>query len=182
MITADQFSPQFDKLCAAFAISKPEKIKDLWFEEFEECDYFTFCRAIKLLQRGDRFPNWGMLWDTYKPILPLNLQVQTRKGCNDCRNGKVFYVDYVLAKADAPRSGVMVYSLIGNCAACSKGVIKGCGDVYRKDMVVHENGEYWTQRAIDKLPEELKKVEEANKIRRLIWKKERFGRRRSTQE
>jgi len=183
MITPDQFASQFDRLCAAFAIAKTEKIKDSWFDEFHECDYFTFCRAIKLLQRGDRFPNWGMVWDTYKPILPFNLRDKESEGCNDCENGRVFYVDFVLSRHDDPNSKrVLSYSLVANCAVCSKDVLSSSVNIRRAKLQKQENGEYWTQRALKALPGELEKVEKDNNVRREKWKTERFGRRRVMQE
>ena len=71
MIDAAQFEHQFNKLCAAFGVSKSEKIKDAWFEEFEECDYFTFCEAIKLLQRGTG--KFGSTIPVFRPSLSNNL-------------------------------------------------------------------------------------------------------------
>jgi len=112
MIEALQFEKQFNQLCAAFGTTKPEKTKDLWFGEFEGCDYFTFCRAIKNLQRGERFPNWGTVWDTYKPILPDNLRKKESRGCNDCKNGRVFYRDA------HPDTGE-VHDYVADCAQCT---------------------------------------------------------------
>jgi len=180
MIEALQFDRQFDKLCAAYGITKPVKTKDSWFEEFEKCDYFTFCRAIKILQRGDRFPNWGAVWDTYKPMLPDNLRDKESEGCDDCKNGRVFYVDLVLSKHDDPHSGrILSYSLVANCAVCSKDVLSRSVNLYRAKLQKQENGEYWTQRALKALPGELKRVEEDNEKRRKKWKKERFSIRHS---
>ncbi len=179
MLTFDQFETQFNKLESAFSTSKPPQMVKNWYEEFKPCDYFTFVRAIKILQRGDRFPNWGMVWDTYTPILPEDKRPQERKGCDHCVNGRVFFVDQVLSRKGDPESTkILNYSLVGNCGSCSEDVINGFRNVYRSQMVLQPDGSYWTQRALKALPEEEKKVEADNKKRHEDWKKyHRFSRR-----
>jgi len=173
-IQVEQFEPQFDRLCAAFAVTKPEKIKTEWFKEFEGCDYFTFCKAVKLLQRGDRFPNWGVVWDTYTPMVPQHMRKSEREGCDNCEKGRVFYVDFILSKPDDPNSRVLSFSLVANCAICSKGLLTHLGDVNRAKLQMQDNGEYFTQRALDALPGELEGLEKDNKQRRHQWKKDRL--------
>jgi len=183
VIEAIQFDRQFENLCAAYGTTKAVKTKDSWFEEFEKCDYFTFCRAIKILRRGDKFPNLGMVWDTYKPLLPDNLRVKESEGCDDCENGRVFYVDFVLSRHDGPYSDrILSYSLVANCAVCSKDVLSRLVNICRAKLQRQENGEYWTQRALKALPDELRRVEEENKNRHEKWKKEWFSMRHAMRE
>ncbi len=175
-ITVEQFDPLFDRLVSAFAITKPDKIKTDWFKEFEECDYFTFCNAIKVLRRGDRFPNLGVIWDTYTPLLPYDLRKKESEGCDDCENGRVFYVDFILSKHDDPASRrVLSYSLVANCAVCSKGLLTHLIDIHRGLLHKRDDGEHWTKRALDAIPAELDGLAKDNNQRRLKWKKTRYS-------
>lgn len=155
MIEAAQFERQFNKLCAAFGTTKPEKTKDLWFGEFEGCDYFTFCQAIKNLQRGERFPNWGTVWDTYKPILPDNLRKKESRGCNDCKNGRVFYRDA------HPDTGE-VHDYVADCAQCTSKDRGEFAKVNPRDLHKDRIGRLRTVKA---LAQDRKKIE----IKRPEW-------------
>jgi len=177
MIDSQQFDTLFNKLWAAFATSKSDKIKEAWHEEFEDCDYFTFCKALKILRYGERFPTWGMIWDTYRPILPDHLKEQENPGCENCERGKAFYIDYILARKEDPNSAVMAYSIVGNCAACSENKMPSVGNVYRKDMHMGDYGEYFTEKALINLPTELEKVEKDIRKRREKWTPDKINRR-----
>lgn len=183
MIDSTQFEGQFLKLCAAFSVSKGPAIMDAWADEFEDCDYFTLCKAFKRLQHGERFPTWGVVWDTYKPLLPDNLREKESEGCDDCEHGRVFYVDYILCRpGESDSDRVLSYSLVANCAGCSQDVLSNAVNLHRPRLQRQGNGEYWTQRALNALPAELEKVEKYNIARRLEWKKDRFSMRRSFED
>jgi len=177
-----QFDELFARLEGAFSVKKSGAIKDQWLIEFEDCDYRTFCKTIERLTKGERFPTWAMVWDTYRPILPQELQKKDSPGCADCHNGRVFYVDYIYTRKGDAKSGFMDYSLVGNCGACSEDAISRCGNVLRREMSDIGNGEYWTQRALKMREQEQEKVEKQNILRREKWKIEKATRRRGIEK
>lgn len=170
MIEAIQFDIQFSRLCAAFGTTKPDRTKDLWFEEFEGCDYFAFCRAIKHLQRGDKFPNWGVVWGTYKSFLRDCLEHKTKEneGCDNCEKGKVYYADLISCGAGIDGKTpfeYISYNLVANCAVCSSGILNGAVDIWREKLQDRGYGEYFTNRALKALPGELERIDKLSKER-----------------
>ncbi len=183
MITPAQFDPLFGRLCASFGTIKQDKTRTAWYEEFKNCDFFTFCRTIKILRLGDRFPNWGMIWDTYRPLLPPELQAQDRPGCEKCENGRIFFNDYVLIQKDKPGGPrTLSNGVVCNCEDCSKDAINDIANIKMDNLKQIRESEYWTDRALKAHPEEEKKIKKDKLKRRKKWEKEKLSRFRITKK
>lgn len=151
MITSEQFDQQFKKLQASFGYAKSEKIQDGWFEEFENCDYVPFVKAMKRLQYGTKFPTWEMFRFEYSCLASGEI---SRKpviaGCVGCNNGKIFYRAYA-------RKIKEVKDRIGCCLKCVPDM-PGLGKVNPDWLHKDKAGVY-------RLPEALKKDRETGALR-----------------
>ena len=91
MISEGQFKGQFEQLEASFGRTLPQKLKDGWFKEVEDCDFRTFKQAMRRLIMGDKFPHFQEFWIQYR-----NQTVATGegagRGCKDCRHGYLHFV------------------------------------------------------------------------------------------
>ena len=150
-ITLDQFETQFNKLQASFGATKPAKIFEEWFKEFEHEDYFTFLKAIKRCQYGERFPTWAMFKAELRNAQGMTV-AEEFKGCGQCSSGVVLFRDF-------NRYG-QVSDQAGNCAICSEGKIRDMANVYPDRLHVDSMGTLRTQRALKKDIEDGMRVEE----------------------
>ena len=114
MMTFEQFEILFDKLQAAFCVTRTSKIIEQWYQEFKDCDYFAFCKAISRLKLNDKFPNWGMVWTEYRNCLGP-IEQRAIQGCDVCQNGKIFHRAY-------NRKVNEVKDSIGSCLRCAPGL------------------------------------------------------------
>jgi hypothetical protein len=145
MITPEQFETQFNKLQAAFSTSKPGKVMDQWFEEFEDCEWQPFQKAMRRCQYGDRFPTWDVFKQQYANCVGEK-EKETYEGCGECVEGRVLYDDYVQAHEDFPSRKVMS-SRVANCI-CSRNKIPYLINLDRRKLSMDTQGTYYTARAL----------------------------------
>lgn len=127
-ITFEQFENQFDKLQAAFTVTKSSKIIDRWYQEFQKCEHGPFCIAMRRLQHGERFPNWGLVWSEYRNCLGPVSKLKKNVGCRLCISGTVFYRDYVQQTDE-------VKDLVAVCILCSADNFSGLNHIDPRILV-----------------------------------------------
>ena len=86
-VTFKQFETQFDKLQAAFSVTRTSKIIDQWYQQFKDCEYEPFVKAMNRLLIREKFPNWGMVWAEYRNLLSPASKVKGKTGCQYCNDG-----------------------------------------------------------------------------------------------
>jgi hypothetical protein len=145
MITIEQFQTQFDKLQAAFGVTKSGKIAEQWFMEFEEFEFKPFVDACRRLQYSERFPTWDMMKQAYRNAVGQK-STEPHKGCDECENGTVLFRDYRKAHPDFDRR------VLSDCAAnciCSKNRVPYMFNLDRRKLSLDDQGTYWTARALE---------------------------------
>ena len=145
MITHEQFTVQFDKLQAAFSTTKAPKVGDQWFEEFEDSEPHPFQQAMRRCQYGERFPTWDVFRTQYQNCLGVEEKLNY-DGCGECHEGRVHYVDYVLAHKDFEHR--VIVDVVANCI-CRKGKITRLINLDRRLLAMDAKGTYYTKRALD---------------------------------
>lgn len=139
-IEIEQFETQFAKLQASFGTVKSAKIVEEWFKEFEDEDYFTFVKAIKKCQYGDRFPNWAVFRAELRNAQGVTVQ-EAFKGCGDCHSGVVLF-------RDVNKNGE-VTDQAANCAECSQNKKLDMANVYPNKLHKDAFGILRTHRALE---------------------------------
>ena len=139
-ITLDQFEVQFNKLQASFGTVKSAKIFEEWFKEFEDEEYYTFLKAIKQCQYGERFPTWAVFKAELKNAGGGGA-TQISKGCSMCYSGVVLF-------RDLNKNG-QVSDQASNCGNCSEGRIRDMANVHPDRLHVDAVGTLRTQRALE---------------------------------
>tara|TARA_R100001594_G_C3931338_1_gene238233 strand:+ start:41 stop:634 length:594 start_codon:yes stop_codon:yes gene_type:complete len=171
-ITLDQFEVQFNKLQASFGTVKSAKIFEEWFKEFEDEEYYTFLKAIKRCQYGDKFPTWAVFKAELKNARGVST-TEHRTGCGLCHGGVVLF-------RDLNREG-QVSDQASNCGNCSEGRIPDMANVHPDRLHVDAVGTLRTRRALAKdlkdgwRIEEPKNREEAQVVNVKEMVIERFG-------
>lgn len=140
-IEIEQFETQFLKLQASFGTVKPAKIIEEWFKEFEDEDYFTFVKAIKKCQYGDRFPNWAVFKAELRNAQGMTGQ-EAFKGCGECHGGVVLFRDV--------NKNNEVTDQAANCAECSLNKTLGMANVFPKKLHKDDFDILRTRRALEK--------------------------------
>jgi hypothetical protein len=140
-ITLDQFTKQFEKLQASQGTTKSPRVLDQWFEEFQNCEYFPFVKAMKRLQYGQKFPNWEAFKAEYRNTQGIEANKPEYKGCEHCQKGMVMFRDIHL------KSG-LVSDQAANCSLCSQGRIRDMANKDPSKLVVDSMGTLRTKRAL----------------------------------
>jgi hypothetical protein len=141
-VTFEQFECQFDKLQAAFGVTKSSKNIDKWYQEFEDCEYGPFVKAMHSCQYDERFPTWGKFRAEYRNCLGPELKSVDKPECKYCTGGKVFYRGFIQRSND-------VHDLMGNCAVCCAGKLGGRLDVDPRTLIKDSLGILRTRRAVE---------------------------------
>lgn len=121
-VSLDQFSEEFAKLQAAFGSTRSPKVAEQWLAEFEDCDFPAFFKTMKRLQRGERFPTWGVFWEQYRYFADsLGMGKPKFNGCggDKCFEGKIFFrALYIHRDIEGKEVNRAVKELVGFCWNC----------------------------------------------------------------